>query len=108
MNTAEGVEVPRIGSDRERHMPASGLGSAHGNGVRHGGVGELALDHGLHELEPGHLERIHRGLSYWPRPPGYDDATAGTSRDGRVLRTMGSSRMKSTITVASNAQAPAA
>ena len=39
---------------------------------------------------------------------GYDDAKAGTSRVGRLLRTMGSSRMKSTITVASRAQAPAA
>ena len=41
-------------------------------------------------------------------PSGYDDATAGTSKDGRLLRTMGSSRMESTITVASSAQAPAA
>jgi hypothetical protein len=37
----------------------------------------------------------------------YDDAAAGNSSDGRLLRTMGSSRMASTMPVARIAQAPA-
>ena len=103
MNAAEGVEVPLVGSDGERHMAGSGLVGMVWAMERWANLpSTMACTSSSPDISDGFI-------GYRPRPPGYDAATVWTSRDdGRLLRTMGSSRMKSTITVASRAQAPAA